>query len=167
MKNVLIYWIWLNEESEPRQWFPLCHLSDQISGKTIFERIANLLNIALEQVANSIKVMPLLRRMSIMKKLTLSFRLRRHRSSLLDGIYLSHEALNYLLHLDMFIFDITSDDTIMDVHLKPSWFQTVCWWYPTYVRRTWTRYCLLCWLFSYQSITFDQHLILVQIQVYE
>ncbi len=56
MKNVLICWIWLNEESEPRQWFPLCHLSDQISGKTIFERIANLLNIALEQVTNSMFV---------------------------------------------------------------------------------------------------------------
>lgn len=72
------------------------------------------------------KVVPLLRRMSNMKKLTLSFRVRR-RSSFIDGIYLKNEVLNFMPNLNKFIFDIVCDDSRINSDYKPS---------ADYIRRT-------------------------------
>jgi len=62
---------------------------------------------------------PVLRRMSNIEKLTLSFRISR-RTSFIDGIYLTNEVLSYMSYLHTFMFDIVSDDTIINQHFKPS-----------------------------------------------
>ncbi|CAF2907143.1 unnamed protein product [Rotaria sp. Silwood2] len=54
-----------------------------------------------------------------MEKLTLSFRVRRQ-NSFIDGIYLTNGIFNYMPHLHTFIFDIASENTMINVYPKPS-----------------------------------------------
>jgi hypothetical protein len=65
------------------------------------------------------KVVPLLRRMSNMEKLTLSFRVRR-RTSFIDGTYLINEVLSHVSRLHTFMFDIVSETTTINAHFNPS-----------------------------------------------
>jgi hypothetical protein len=64
--------------------------------------------------------------MSNIEKLTLSFRIRRQ-TSFIDGTYLTHAVLSRMSHLHTFMFDIVSDNTIVNAHFKPS---------PDDIRRT-------------------------------
>ncbi len=70
-------------------------------------------------VAFDSKVVPLLRQMSNLEKLTLSFRVRR-RTSFIDGVYLRNEIHNFLTKLNQFQFDIVCDEFIIRSDFKPT-----------------------------------------------
>ncbi|CAF1265116.1 unnamed protein product [Rotaria sordida] len=64
-------------------------------------------------------VVPLLRRMSNLERLTLSIRVR-GRNSFIDGIYLHNYVLSQMPHLHTFIFNIVTDFVRINQQFKPS-----------------------------------------------
>ncbi|CAF4100424.1 unnamed protein product [Rotaria sordida] len=64
-------------------------------------------------------VVPLLRRMSNLEKLTLSLHVSK-RNSFIDGTYLHNYVLNQMSHLHTFIFDIVTDFVRINQEFKPS-----------------------------------------------
>ncbi|CAF4477034.1 unnamed protein product [Rotaria sp. Silwood2] len=64
-------------------------------------------------------VVPLLRRMSNLEKLTLSIRVR-ERNSFIDDTYLHNYVLSQMPHLHTFTFDIVTDFVTINQQFKPS-----------------------------------------------
>jgi hypothetical protein len=65
------------------------------------------------------QVMPFLRLMSNLEKLTLSIRVR-NRPSFIDGTYLDDHIFTCMSHLHTFNFDIVTQDVIINQQVKPS-----------------------------------------------
>lgn len=70
-------------------------------------------------VAFDSKIVPLLRQMSNLEKLTLCFRVR-GRSSFIDGVYLRNEVLHSMTKLNRFEFDIVCDETFINSVFEPN-----------------------------------------------
>ncbi len=64
-------------------------------------------------------LVPLLRRMSQLKELTLSFVVQ-NRSSFIDGIHLDDDAISKMPQLCPFIFDTVTEDVMINEEFLPS-----------------------------------------------